>query len=66
MGINEKNNRTTFSGTSQRLMFGLPKLKDLDEAAAYLNVALEESLKGDEESQHLFLIALRNVAEAQG
>jgi len=44
----------------------LEKLKDHDEAVAYLNAALEESLKGDEESQHLFLIALRNVAEAQG
>lgn len=44
----------------------LEKLKDHDEAVAYLNAALEESLKGDEESQHLFLVALRNVAEAQG
>jgi len=44
----------------------LEKLKDHDEAVAYLNAALEESLKGDEESQHLFLIAIRNVAEAQG
>ncbi len=44
----------------------LEKLKDHDEAIAYLNTALEESLKGDEESQYLFLIALRNVAEAQG
>jgi probable addiction module antidote protein len=44
----------------------LEKLKNHDEAVAYLNAALEESLKGDEESQHLFLIALRNVAEAQG
>ncbi|MGL5263324.1 MAG: addiction module antidote protein [Candidatus Rhabdochlamydia sp.] len=44
----------------------LETLKDHDEAVAYLNAALEESLKGDEESQHLFLIALRNVAEAQG
>ena len=41
-------------------------LADHDEAVAYLNAALEESLKGDEESQHLFLIALRNVAEARG
>lgn len=41
-------------------------LKDHDEAVAYLNAALEESLKRDEESQQLFLIALRNVAEAQG
>lgn len=44
----------------------LEKLQDHDEAVAYLNAALEESLRGDEESQHLFLIALRNVAEAQG
>jgi probable addiction module antidote protein len=44
----------------------LEKLKDHDQAVAYLNNALEESLKGDEESQQLFLIALRNVAEAQG
>lgn len=44
----------------------IEKLKDHDEAVAYLNAALEESLKGDEESQHLFLIALRNVAEAYG
>ena len=44
----------------------IDKLKDHDEAVAYLNAALEESLKGDEESQHLFLLALRNVAEAQG
>jgi probable addiction module antidote protein len=41
-------------------------LKDHDEAVAYLNAALEESLKGDKESQELFLRALRNVAEAQG
>jgi len=44
----------------------IEKLKDHDEAVAYLNAALEESLKGDEESQHLFLIALRNVVEAHG
>lgn len=44
----------------------LEKLKDHDQAVAYLNDALEESLKGDEESQQLFLIALRHVAEAQG
>lgn len=41
-------------------------LKDHDEAVAYLNVALEESLMGDEESQEVLLNALRNVAEAQG
>ena len=44
----------------------IEKLKDHDEAIAYLNIALEESLKGDEESKKLFFIALRNVAEAQG
>lgn len=44
----------------------IEKLKDHDEAVAYLNAALEESLKEDEESQHLFLVALKNVAEAQG
>lgn len=41
-------------------------LKDHDEAVAYLNAAWKESLEGDEESQQLFLLALRNVAEAQG
>lgn len=41
-------------------------LTDHDEAIAYLNAAWEESLNGDEESQQLFLLALRNVAEAQG
>ena len=44
----------------------IEKLRDHDEAVAYLNSALEESLKGDEESQHLFLLSVRNVAEAQG
>lgn len=46
--------------------FLIEHLVDHNEAVAYLNAALEESLKGNEESQHLFLIALRNVAEAQG
>lgn len=46
--------------------FLFENLKNRDEAIAYLNVALEESLKGDEESRSLFLIALRNVVEAQG
>ena len=46
--------------------FLIEQLKDHDEAFAYLNAALEESLKGDEESQQILLIALRNVAEAQG
>ncbi len=43
----------------------LKTLKGHYEAVAYLNAALEDNLKGDEESPHLFLIALRNVAEAQ-
>ena len=44
----------------------IESLKDHDEAVAYLNAALEESLKGDTESQEILLMALRNVAEAQG
>lgn len=44
----------------------IDSLKDHDEAVAYLNAALEESLDGDEESQEVLLSALRNVAEAQG
>ncbi|MBS0585600.1 MAG: putative addiction module antidote protein [Verrucomicrobia bacterium] len=46
--------------------FLLEQLQDHDFAVAYLNEALHESLRGDEESQKLFLMALRNVAEAQG
>lgn len=46
--------------------FLLEQLQDHDFAVAYLNEALNESLKGDEESQQLFLVALRNVADAQG
>lgn len=41
-------------------------LKNHDEAIAYLNAALDESLLGDKESQEVLLNALRNVAEAQG
>lgn len=44
----------------------IKRLKNHDFAIAYLNGALEESLKGDEESQQLFLEALKDVAEAQG
>lgn len=44
----------------------IERLKNHEYAVAYLNAAIEESLKGDEESQELFLRALRNVAEAQG
>ena len=40
----------------------IKRLKDPNEAIAYLNVALEEALQGDEKSQQLFLIALNNVA----
>ncbi len=46
--------------------FLLEQLQDHDFAAAYLNKALGESLKGDEKSQQLFLVALRSVADAQG
>jgi probable addiction module antidote protein len=44
----------------------IKSLKDHDHAVAYLNAALEESSKGDAESQKLLLVALRNVTEAQG
>jgi probable addiction module antidote protein len=44
----------------------IESLKDHDEATAYLNAALEESMNGDAESKELFLRALRNVAESQG
>jgi DNA-binding phage protein len=40
-------------------------LADHDEAVAYLNAALEESLKGDEESQQLCLVALRNFVKTK-
>ena len=44
----------------------IESLKDHKHAVAYLNAALEESLKGDAESQKLLLLALKNVVEAQG
>lgn len=44
----------------------LERLQEHDYAVAYLNAAFEESLKGDEISQKIFLQALKNVAEAQG
>lgn len=44
----------------------IERLKNRDYAVSYLNAAMEESLKNDEESQALFLQALRNVADAQG
>ena len=45
--------------------FLIEHLKNHDEAVAYLNAAFEESLKGDEESEKIFLMALENVAKAQ-
>ena len=44
----------------------MEELQDHEKAVVYLNVALEESLTGDPESQRLFIMALRNVTEAQG
>jgi probable addiction module antidote protein len=41
----------------------IESLKDPEEAAAYLNAALEEHA---EDAEELFLLALRNVAEAHG
>ena len=41
----------------------IESLKDSEEAAAYLNAALEEQA---EDAEELFLLALRNVAEAHG
>lgn len=42
----------------------IESLKDPEQAVAYLNAALEEDEK--KESYGLFLVALRNVAEAWG
>jgi DNA-binding phage protein len=44
----------------------IESLKDHEAAIAYLYEALEESLKRKDKSQEIFLMALRNVAEAQG
>lgn len=44
----------------------LEELKDREFAVAYLDAALQESLNGDKESLELFLVALRNVIQAQG
>lgn len=41
----------------------IESLKDPEEAAAYLNAALEDE---SEDADELFLLALRNVAEARG
>ena len=42
----------------------IESLKDHDAAVEYLNAALEESFRGDSESQEVLLMALRNVTEA--
>lgn len=42
------------------------ELQNPELAIAYLNAALEESLTGSEESQKLFLLAFKDVAEAKG
>lgn len=44
----------------------IERLKDHDEAIAYLNAALEESLDGTKESKKVLMMAIRNVVEAQG
>jgi probable addiction module antidote protein len=44
----------------------IKSLKKPQEAIAYLNAALEECKDGSEESQKLLLMALKNVALAQG
>lgn len=44
----------------------IESLKNPKEAIAYLNAALEECMDGSQESQMLLLIALKNVAKAQG
>lgn len=44
----------------------MEELKDRNEAIAYLNATLEESLINDPESKYLCLSALRDVVEAQG
>ncbi|OGB83200.1 putative addiction module antidote protein [candidate division TM6 bacterium RIFCSPHIGHO2_12_FULL_32_22] len=46
--------------------FLIDMLKDPHEAEAYLNEAFKECRSGDPESQELLLIALKNVAIAQG
>lgn len=45
--------------------FLITQLGDRDLAIAYLNAALQESLEGEEDSHTIFLVALRNVIQAQ-
>lgn len=42
------------------------KLRDPKRALSYLNAVLEDCRDGSEESQQLFLLALKAVAQAQG
>ncbi len=44
----------------------IERLKNKRQALAYLNAALEDTKDGSPESQELLLIALRNIAKAQG
>lgn len=44
----------------------MKQLKDHELAVEYLNNALRESLKGDEESVALLFVALQNVIQANG
>lgn len=44
----------------------IESLKSPKEALAYLNTILEETRDGSEESQRLLLMALKDIAEAQG
>lgn len=44
----------------------IESLRDPHEAIAYLNAILEEIKMDDPESQKMLLIALKNVAKAQG
>lgn len=44
----------------------IERLKDKEEALAYLNAALEDTKDGSEESQKILLVALGNMAKAQG
>jgi probable addiction module antidote protein len=44
----------------------IEKLKDSKRAVGYLNAVLEDCKDGSKESQQLFLLAFKAVAEAQG
>lgn len=67
--VSNKKNKLKIKKKSRSVSYHdelIKSLQDHDHAVAYLNAALEESLKSDVESQKLFLVALKNVAEAQG